>query len=182
MPRTNSPLHGYCHSDTTHRKSDQTDRHTQITGKIESIESDVEIQEISCPDQQGLNNEKTFTLHQPDALHSIPDVLQHRLCFLDQRKVTHICEYKPNSGNKNYAGHINPYRVEHGLKTIQQRRVLRKETMEKIKIEDNDGHCDQPDHDGIAHTVDQQRPQQAGKRDLVIFGYHPATPDFTDTW
>jgi hypothetical protein len=54
--------------------------------------------------------------------------------------------------------------------------------MEKIKIEDNDGHCDQPDHDGIAHTVDQQRPQQAGKRDLVIFGYHPATPDFTDTW
>ena len=35
------------------------------------------------------------------------------------------------------------------------------------------GHCDQPDHDGIAHTVDQQRPQQAGKRDLVIFGYHP---------
>ena len=27
---------------------------------------------------------------------------------------------------------------------------------EEIKIEDNDGHCDQPDHDGIAHTVDQQ--------------------------
>ena len=132
MPRTNSPLHGYCHSDTTHRKSDQTDRYTQITGKIESIESDVEIQEISCPDQQGLNNEKTFTLHQPDALHSIPDVLQHRLCFLDQRKVTHICEYKPNSGNKNYTGHVNPYRVEHRLEAIQQRRVLRKEAAEEI--------------------------------------------------
>ena len=159
MPRTNSPLHGYCHSDTTHRKSDQTDRYTQITGKIESIESDVEIQEISCPDQQGLNHEKTFTLHQPDALHSVPDVLQHRLCFLDQRKVTHICEYKPNSGNKNYTGHVNPYRVEHRLEAIQQRRVLRKEAAEEIKIEDNDGHCDQSDHDGIAHTVDEQCPQ-----------------------
>ena len=30
---------------------------------------------------------------------------------------------------------------------------------EEIKIEDNDGHCDQSDHDGIAHTVDEQCPQ-----------------------
>ena len=49
-----------------------------------------------------------------------------------------------------------------------------------IKYEYHQGY--QTDHDRIAHTVDQQRPQQAGKRDLVIFGYHPATPDFTDTW
>ena len=40
---------------------------------------------------------------------------------------------------------------------VWQLAALNKEAAEEIKIEDNDGHCDQSDHDGIAHTVDQQR-------------------------
>ena len=79
------------------------------------------------------------------------------LAFCDQRKVTHISEYKPNYSDKNYHRHVNPYRIKHGLEPFEQSRVLGEETRKEayIKYEYHQGY--QTDHDRIAHTVDQQR-------------------------
>ena len=60
-------------------------------------ENNIEITEIATPYHQCLCHETSFLLQQPDALHSVPYIQQQRLCFLHQRKVTHIFENKPNS-------------------------------------------------------------------------------------
>ena len=79
--------------------------------------------------------------------------MEHGFCFLYQRKVTHICEYKPNSGKKNYHGHINPYWIEHGLEAFQQRGVLGEEAGEEVDVKDEDTKSNKAYHDGVAYSV-----------------------------
>ena len=77
--------------------------------KAEGIKCDIKIDEITEPNQQCFNYEQPLMLHQPNAFHTIPDILQHFFGFLDHRKVTQINEYEPNYTNKKYYPYIYPY-------------------------------------------------------------------------
>ena len=138
MPWTNPTLHRHCYTDTAHREGYQTYRYAQIACEIKRIKGDIEIEEITNPDQQGLYQKQSFAFHDPNALNTCPDILQNSFRLLDQRKVTQIFEYKPNGKDNNYQKSINPDRMEHRLETHDQIRITTEETDEKLDVEDKD--------------------------------------------
>ena len=60
MPGTYSRLYRDGNPDATHGKSNQSDRYSQITGKVECIERYIEITEIATPYHQCLCHETSF--------------------------------------------------------------------------------------------------------------------------
>ena len=51
MPWSDTTLNRHRHADTTHRKRDQPDHDTQVLGKVESIERNIKVTEITSPNQ-----------------------------------------------------------------------------------------------------------------------------------
>ena len=96
MPWPDTALNRNGHADTAHRKGDQPDGNPQITCEIKRVKRDIEITKVTAPNQQRIQKETPFLLHQPDAFHAHPDISQHPAHLFDQRKVTHIFKYKPN--------------------------------------------------------------------------------------
>jgi hypothetical protein len=97
------------------------------------------------------------------------------------RIIAHVGKDEPDEKSQDNNDGIHPDRTEHGIEAIQQSRILGKETGEESDIEDKDEEGDHAHHQRIADTIDEERSQQFGEGDLVVFRDHAATPDFTDT-
>ena len=87
MPRTRPIRSRNYYRNATYSKHDQSRHHSQIIGKIETKERNIELQEIASPDTDGIKNEQRHPLYMTQRQYTDPYIMENAFHLSKDRHI-----------------------------------------------------------------------------------------------
>ena len=181
MPRTRPIRSRNYYRNATYSKHDQSRHHSQIIGKIETKERNIELQEIASPDTDGIKNEQRHPLYMTQRQYTDPYIMENAFHLSKDR---HIPDQKKSQHQ--YGQHTDDSDIEMPRsKYLCQNRGIRagffKKSIEYPCLHYKSYPCNQRHTQRINQPFRNHRTQRFGKRCTIIFSQHPATGNLTYT-
>ena len=175
MPRTRPIRSRNYYRNATYSKHDQSRHHSQIIGKIETKERNIELQEIASPDTDGIKNEQRHPLYMTQRQYTDPYIMENAFHLSKDR---HIPDQKKSQHQ--YGQHTDDSDIEMPRsKYLCQNRGIRagffKKSIEYPCLHYKSYPCNQRHTQRINQPFRNHRTQRFGKRCTIIFSQHPAT-------
>ena len=106
VPRTGSIGGRYKHGDTACHEHGKSCHPTQVGGKVETVECQVEVEEIAEPDGYRIEDEQWQVLHLAQREHSLPDIVHDALDASEESQLAHQEIEEKEEGQHRYADYI----------------------------------------------------------------------------